>query len=341
MNKHVGSQVSWKAKVLGTERAVESAFLFLTLVCVLFPFNRLVCRCRGLFAGRLTDRVGLNQPVLAAVCLHVLGKSKFFATLGAAEGFLASVKILMLMEEAAVLETLPADIAQVRPAVVCVLAAVILHDGVVFENHAALWAFIGFESHVASLVEAQGHGVWESLIALLTCKDAFLGMGHHVFGDRHLKLEFLAAQGAVVRLFYCIIAVVVPQLTNCREDPLTFCALKSALLARCLLLWGQKLLLPLPVLVSVFNEAAAVLEGKAAFFTGEGRELVLVSVKVAVKVERLAAVECLPALFAHQTVLFMFRHCIGVLLSVCLLIIFTNILCAVRLTSQTLSRQLL
>lgn len=277
------------------------------------------------------------QPMLAAVGLHVLGKGECFATLWAAEGLLASVEILMLMEEAAVLETLPADVAQVRTAAVYVLTAVILHDGVVFENHATLWAFIGFESSVASLVEAQGHAVWESLIALLARKDAFLGMGHHVLGDRHLKLEFLAAQGAVERLFYCIIAVMVPQLTNCREDPLTFCTLKSTLLI-CLhlLLWSQKLLLPLPVLVSVFNEAAAVLEGKAAFFTGEGRELILVCVKVAVKVERLTAVESLPTLFADQTILFLSSHRVGVVLSVCVLI-----LCVISIISQTLGQQLL
>lgn len=116
----------------------------------------------------------------------------------------------MLMEEAAILEGLTADVAQVGARVVRVLATVVFHDGVVFENHAALRAFVGFQGGVTSLVGAQGRGVWESLTALLACEDALLGVGHHVLSDRHLKLEFLAAQGAVVRLFYCIAAVVVP-----------------------------------------------------------------------------------------------------------------------------------
>lgn len=116
------------------------------------------------------------ESMLAAVCLHVLSKGKFFTAFGAAERFLASVQILMLMEEAAVLEGLTADVAQVRACVVGVLATVVFHDRVVFENHSTLRAFIGFQSGVTSLVVAQGHGIWEGLTALLASKNALLGV---------------------------------------------------------------------------------------------------------------------------------------------------------------------
>lgn len=247
--------------------------------------------------------------MLAAVCLHVLSEGEFFTAFRAAEGLLTSVQILMLMEEAAIFEGLATDVAQVRARAVRVLAAVVLHDGVVFENHAALGAFVGFQGGVTSLVEVQSHGVWESLTAFLACEAALLGVVHHVLSDRHLKLELLSAQGAVVRLINCVGAVVVPQLIHCGEDRLTFCTLKTTVLRRFNLpLWSKELLLLLFMFIPVFNEAAAVLKSKAAFFTGEGRELVLMCVKVPVKVERLAAVEGLPALLAHQTALF-WLHC--------------------------------
>lgn len=176
MNKHVGSQVSRCTEGLGAKGAVECALWLLALVCVLFSSNCLLCRHRGLLAGLLRggERVGFAQSVLAAVCLHVLSEGKFFPAFRAAEGLLACVQILMLMEKAAVLEGLTADVAQVRARVVCVLAAVVFHDGVVFENHAALWAFIGFKCAVTPLVVAQGYTVRESLIALLACEDALL-----------------------------------------------------------------------------------------------------------------------------------------------------------------------
>ena len=207
------------------------------------------------------------------------------------------------------------------------------------EDHAALGAFIGFQSGVTSLVVAQGHGVWERLTAFLASENAFLGMGYHVLGYGHPELEVLAAQGAVVRLFCCIAAVVVPQLIHCREDPLTLCTLETSLLHHLqLLLWRNKLLLLLFMFVSVFNEAAAVLKGKATFFTGEGRELVLVRVEVAVKVERLAPVERLPTLFAHQTALFWLDCHIGVVLSVRLVIILDHILHPLDFSHQLLLR---
>lgn len=65
----------------------------------------------------------------------------------------------MLLEEAAVLKSLAADVAQVRAAIVDVLAPMVFHDGVVFENHAALWTLVRLESTVGFLVEAQGHDV--------------------------------------------------------------------------------------------------------------------------------------------------------------------------------------
>lgn len=163
-------------------------------------------------------------------------------------------------------------------------------------------------------------------------------VGHHVLSDGDLKLEILAAQGAVVRLFYCIAAVVVPQLADCGEYPLTLCALKNALLHHLhLLFWSDELrLLTLPVFVSVFDEAAAVLKGKAAFFAGEGRELILMRVKVPVEVERLAAGEPLPALFADQAALFLLSSQISIHSSVCLLIVFNHILYAVHFAHKIL-----
>lgn len=267
------------------------------------------------------------ESMLAAVRLHVLSKGKFLTAFGAAERLLASVQILVLMEEAAVLEGLTADVAQVRTRVVGVLATVVFHDRVVFENHATFGAFIGFEGGVTSLVVAQGHGVREGLAALLASKNALLGVRQHVLRDRNLKLEVLAAQRAVIRLFYQIAAVVVSQLVHSEEDHLALGALKSAVLRGLRLLFrSNELLLLLLVFVPVFDEAAAVLKGKAAFFAGERRELILVRVEVAVKVVRLPAGEGLSALLAHQTALFRLRCHIGALLSVRLFFIFNHIL---------------
>lgn len=148
-----------------------------------------------------------------------------------------------------------------------------------------------------------------------------------MLSDRNLKLEILAAQRAVIRLFYHIAAVVVSQLIHSKEDPLTLCALKSTLL-HCLwlLFWSNKLLLLLFMFISVFNEAAAVLKGKAAFFTGEWCELILMCMKVAVKVVRLPTGEGLSTLLAYQTALFWLSCHISVLLSVCLFVVFNHVL---------------
>ncbi|CAG6015743.1 unnamed protein product, partial [Menidia menidia] len=294
--------VGWNTEGLGTQGAVEYPLGFLILAGVLF----LLGGHWGRFAGRIAEGGGSLQPVLAAVRLHVLCKSEGFAALGAAEGLLPRVQVLVLVEEAAVLESLPAGVAEVGAPAVCVPAAVVLHDGVVLENHAALRALVGFESRVASLVEAQGHGVGEGLAALLAGEGALPGMCHHVLGDRHLELEVLAAEGAVVRLFRSTAAAVVPQPAHGGEGPLAFCALEPALLRLRLLLQSQRPLLPGFVFIPVFDEAAAVLESKAALLAGEGCELVLVRVEVAVEVEGLAPVEPLPALLAHQTAPFRF-----------------------------------
>lgn len=66
------------------------------------------------------------------------------------------------------------------------------------------------------------------------------------------------------------------------------------------------LLLLLLVLAPVLDEAAAVLEGEAALLAGEGRELVLVHVKVAVELKGLAAVELLPTILALYREFFLF-----------------------------------
>jgi len=136
VNKHVGSQVSWHKVGLGAKGAVESLFRVVALVRVLFsrPSNCLLCRRRGWLARLLSGALVFEQSVLAAVRLHVLGKGKPSATFRAAEGLLAGVQVLMLMEEAAVLEGLATDVAQVRAHVVGVLAPVVFHDGVMFEN---------------------------------------------------------------------------------------------------------------------------------------------------------------------------------------------------------------
>lgn len=254
-------------------------FLVLPLVGIFFfyLFDCVLYRWRRLFDGLLLiGRVGFLVPVLTTVCLHVLGESKPFTTLWTLEGLLTCVKKLMLLEQAAVFEGFTADVAEERTCVVCVSAAVVLHDGVMFENHAALRAFVGLEGAVTSLVTAQGCDVWKYLIALLACKHLVLGMGHHVLSDRHFKLEVLTTQGAVVRLFSCIGAVMFPQFEHRKEQTPTFGTFKVALIFRLhLLLWNKEHLLLLLMFVFVFNEATPVLKGKAAFFTGEWREVIL------------------------------------------------------------------
>ena len=130
MNQHVGSQVRRREEGLRTEGAFKCAFQFFVLVRVLLsrPPDCFLRRRGDLFAGLITGRGDFVQSVLAAVCLHVLSKGKFFATFRAAEGFLACVQILMLMEEAAVLKSLATDVAHVRAHVVRVLATVVFHD---------------------------------------------------------------------------------------------------------------------------------------------------------------------------------------------------------------------
>lgn len=177
------------------------------------------------------------------------------------------------------------------------------------EDHVALWAFIGLEGGVTSLVLAQRKEVMERLRALLAPEHVLLGVSGHVLGDGDLHLEVLAAQWAVIRLFSVFAAIVVPQLVNGGEDGGALCTLKGALLnIFWLYLWREKwLLLLLPVFVPVFDEAAAVLESQATFFAGERRQVVLVCVKVAVEVKHLTPVELLSTVLAFQTRLFGLR----------------------------------
>lgn len=307
VDKHVGPQISRRRKGLWTTGTFKRAFH-------LFALGRgLLCRRRGGPAGQLARRVPLVQPVLATVRLHVLCKSKFLPALQAAERLLTRVQVLVLMEEAAVLESLPADVAEVRARAGRVPAPVILHHRVVFEDHPALRTFVRFQGGVAALVVAQRHAVREGLAAFLAFENALLGMADHVLGDGHLELEVLAAQGAVVRLFCCAAAAVVPQGIHRVEETRTFCTFEGALLRWRLLLWGEQQLHLLFMLISVFDQAAPVLKGKATFFACKRGELVLVCVKVAVEVERLAAVERHPAILAQQAAFFRFRHRVAVL----------------------------
>lgn len=257
----------------------------------------------------IVGREDFVQAVLPAMRLHVLGEGERFAALAAAEGLLARVQVLVLVEEAAVLEGLAADVAQVRAHLVRVLATVVLHDRVVPEDHVALWALIGLEGGVTSLVLPQGEEVMERLRTLLAAEHVLLGMSGHVLGDGDLHLKVLAAQRAVVRLFSIFAAIVVPQLVNGGEDGGALCTLKGALFnVFWLYLWREKwLLLLLPVFIPVFDEAAAVLESEATFFAGERCQVVLVCVKVAVEVKHLTAVELLSTVLAFQTRLFGLR----------------------------------
>lgn len=182
VDKHVGPQVSRCRKGLGTKGAFKRRFHLFVLVGGLFPGppDGLLCRHGGLPAGRLAGRVALVQSVLATVRLHVLCKSKFLTAFGAAERLLTCVQVLVLMEEAAVLESLSADVAEVRARAGRVLTPVIFHDRVVLEDHAALGTFVRFQGGVTSLVVAQRHAVWEGLTALLASEDVLLGMADHV-----------------------------------------------------------------------------------------------------------------------------------------------------------------
>lgn len=267
----------------------------------------------GPAARRLAQRVAPVQPVLATVRLHVVRKGKFLATVEAAEGLLARVQVLVLMEEAAVLERLPADVAEVGAHAGRVPPPVILHDGVVSEDQAALGALVRFQGGVAPLVAAQRRAVREGLAALLALEDALLGVDGHVLGDGHLELELLAAQRAVVRLLRRAAAAVGPQGVHRVEDAAARRAFEGAFVRWGLLLRGEEKLLLLFVLVSVFDQAAPVLEGQAALLARQRRELVLVRVKVAVEVKRLAPVEHHPAVFAQHAALFGFRRRVGVL----------------------------
>lgn len=230
------SQGGRYAESLRTQGAVKCAFRLLALVRVLLPrpFNRIPNSDGRLLTGRLAERVVLTQSVLTAVRLHVLGEGKLFATFGATEGLLSGVQVLVLMQEAAVLESLAADGAHVGAAAVGVLAPVVFHDGVVLENHAALGAFVGFEGRVGFLVEAQSHDVREDLVALLAFEDVIVGARHHVLThvlcDGRLELEILAAQRAVVRLLHGVAAVVVPQFIGGEENPLALSALEPPVL---------------------------------------------------------------------------------------------------------------
>lgn len=283
----------------------------------------------------IVGREDIVKAVLPEVRLHVLGKGKCFAALTAAEGLLACVQVLVLVEEAAVLEGLAADVAQVRARMVRVLATVVLHDRVMPEDHVALWALIGLQGGMTSLVLAQGKEVMERLRALLAPEHVLLGVSGHVLGDGDLHLEVLPAQRAVVRLFNIFAAIVVPQLDNGGEDGGALCTLKGALLnVFWLYLWREKrLLLLLLVFISMFDEAAAVLESEVTFFAGERCQVVLMCVKVAVKVKHLTAVKLLSTVLAFQTRLFRLRGPISNWLR-CRL--FFDIPCAVTFLFNTL-----
>lgn len=75
------------------------------------------------------------------------------------------------------------------------------------------------------------------------------------------------------------------------------------------------------MLISVFDQAAPVLKGKATFFACKWGELVLVGVKVAVEIKRLAAVENHPAILAQQATFFRFSHHVAVLIESNLLLL--------------------
>lgn len=177
VDEHVGSQFRGRHNSLGTKG--KGRFHLLALACGPLPGSP-----EGLLwgppAGRLARRVPLVQPVLAAVRLHVLRKSKFLPTIEAAERLLTRVQVLVLMEEAAVLERLSTDVAELRAHAGRVLPPVIFHDRVVFEDQATLRAFVRFQGGVTALVAAQRHAVWKGLAALLAIEAALLGMADHV-----------------------------------------------------------------------------------------------------------------------------------------------------------------
>lgn len=109
-----------------------------------------------------------------------------------------------------------------------------------------------------------------------------------------------------------MVAVMVPQFTYCSEYPLAFCTLISKRRPRFVLhLCSLQVLFFFLVFVPVFDEASAVLEGKAAFFAGQGQQLILMCVKVPMEVKHLALAEALAALLAHQAKFPLFIRRIG------------------------------
>lgn len=230
LDEHVGPRFGGCCSALGTKG--KGGFGLSALARALFPGSAegLLCSGSGQPAGQPAGRVALVQPVLATVRLHVLCKSKFLTAIEAAERLLPRVQVLVLMEEAAVLERLSTDVAEVRAHAGRVLTPVIFHDRVVFEDHATLGAFVGLQGGVAALVAAQRHAVWKGLTALLASEDALLGVDDHVLRNGHLELELLAAQRTVVGLFCRVAAAVAPQRIHCVEQDLALGALEGAFL---------------------------------------------------------------------------------------------------------------
>lgn len=183
----------------------------------------------------------------------------------------------MLLQEAGILEVLPTDVALVGAlCVLCVLTTVVLHDRAVPEHHATLGARVGLEGGMGALVVTQRKYVREALVALLAAEVVgSQGVALHVAGDGDLHAELFAAQGAAVRLIRGTVAGVEPQFAQCWESLFTVVTLEAWPLLLVDSLWAPS---PLPlhrlfnlllVLTAVLDEAAAVMEGKAALLTGE------------------------------------------------------------------------
>lgn len=184
-----------------------------------------------------------------------------------------------------------------------------------FEHHTALGTFVGFQSGMTSLMGAESDAVGEMLATLLALENILERMGLHVLGDCHPKLKLPAAQRAVVRLIWKIVAAVTPELLDCCEALLTASACETPLLACVRLLIRTCKVLPLLfVCLSVFDETAAVHKCQITFFAGE-RCRVIVCMEVSVEVQGLSAIKPFPTVLALQPRLLTCPHCVQCIIS--------------------------
>lgn len=193
-------QVSRPVIDLGAQWTVVQPRLLQSVVSIL-----LVHHSRHLMGGNVLLQFSLIRKgvqtvraavwvllMLAHVSTQVLGKSKCFPAVTAAKGLFTCVQILMLVQEAGIVEALTTQAAVIRT-LLGVSPSVILHDGAMPEDHPTLGTSKGLESSVGPLMNPQCHSRLKTLVALQTAERIFQGVCLHVGSDGHSILKLLAA----------------------------------------------------------------------------------------------------------------------------------------------------